>query len=88
MLTAEERNKDQKREHCLKDVVDQTVYKGLKGNGRSKWERDAMRVAKWKKIKVRECEPKKETWRILEYLVFRAAVGDRVSQHGFSYEAK
>ena len=59
MSTPEERNKEQKREHCLKEVVDQTIYKGLKGNGKSKWERDAMRVAKLKKIKVRECKLKK-----------------------------
>lgn len=46
MLTAEERSKEQKREYCLKDVVIQTFYKGLKENGKNKWERDAMRVAK------------------------------------------
>lgn len=39
--------------------MDQTIYKGLKGNGKSKWERGAMRVAKLKKIKVRECKLKK-----------------------------
>ena len=57
-------------------MVDRTVYEGLKGNGKTKWERDAMSIAKQKKIKVRECELKKETWRILEYLVFIAAIGD------------
>lgn len=29
-----------KREHCLKDVVDQAVDEILKGTGKSKWERD------------------------------------------------
>lgn len=29
-----------KREHCLKGEVDQAVDEILKGNGKSKWERD------------------------------------------------
>lgn len=31
------------REHCLKGVVDQAVGEILKGNGKSKWERDEIR---------------------------------------------
>lgn len=38
--------------------------------------RDTVRVVKWKKIKVRECERRDKAWRTLEYLVFTAAVGD------------
>lgn len=51
------------------------MYKGLKRNGKSEWERDATRITKQKKIKVKECELKKETGRILEYLVLIAAIG-------------